>query len=324
MTEGRHGRGRVGRAGTEGGMTAAGPCIRTEGLTKLYGRSVGIDGLDLEVGRGEVFGFLGPNGAGKTTTIRLLLDLIRPTSGRAEILGLDTRRDSLAVRRLVGYLPGEIALYGDLTGLELLTYLASLRGGVGEGVIRELAERLDVELDRAIADLSKGNRQKVGLIQAFMHEPQLLILDEPTAGLDPLVQQEFYAMARETRERGATVFLSSHILREVQETADRAAFIRAGRLVAIEDVDSLRRRSLRHVHVVFADAVSPASFNVVPGVRSVNIGPDQRSTAFVVEGDADAFVKALARHHVLSLVSEEADLEDVFMAHYRDGAGAAA
>jgi len=296
--------------------------MTTEGLTKHYGSAVGVEGLDLEVRRGEVFGFLGPNGAGKTTTIRLLLDLIRPTAGRAEVFGLDTRRDSVAVRRLVGYLPGDLHLYDELTGEELLGYLGALRGGVPQAAVTRLAEQLDLDLSRPVRALSKGNRQKLGLVQAFMHDPEVLVLDEPTSGLDPLVQLEFHAMVRAARDRGATVFLSSHVLSEVQEVADRAAFVRAGRLVAVEDVESLRRKALRHVHVVFDRPVPATALASVPGVRRVEVqGPRLRC---LVEGDADAFVKALAQHHVVSITSEEADLEHVFLTHYREAGHAAA
>ena len=295
--------------------------IRTFGLTKHYGSHVGIDGLDIDVREGEVFGFLGPNGAGKTTTIRLLLDLLRPTAGRAEILGHDTRRDSVAVRRSVGYLPGDLRLYDELDGRRLLDYLASLRGDVAPGRIDALARQLDVDLTRPVHTLSKGNRQKLGIVQAFMHRPAVLVLDEPTAGLDPLVQQSFHELVRAAVDDGAAVFLSSHVLSEVQAVADRAAFVRDGRLVAVEDVDRLRRRALRRVEVAF-QGPPPACVRMAGGVRDVQV--DGARLRCLVEGDADEFVKAIAAAHVVSITSEEADLEDVFLAHYRGAIDAAA
>jgi ABC-2 type transport system ATP-binding protein len=292
--------------------------VRATGLTKHYGKARGIVDLDLEVHQGEVFGFLGPNGAGKTTTIRLLLDLIRPTSGRAEVFGLDTRKDSLAIHRRLGYLPGELSLYDGLTGRELLTYFASLRGLDGLGEAPVLAERLGVELDRPIKTLSKGNRQKVGMVQAFMHRPDLLVLDEPTSGLDPLVQQTFYELVREVVAAGRTVFLSSHVLPEVQHVADRVGVIREGRLVLVDSVESLRARAFTRVEVTFAEPPSPAAFGAVPGVRVLERRGDV--VAFAVDGEADALVKALAAFHVRALDSREADLEDVFLSLYRDAA----
>ncbi|MEX1270903.1 MAG: ABC transporter ATP-binding protein, partial [Acidimicrobiia bacterium] len=211
--------------------------IQTHGLTKRYGDTLALDGLDLEVHAGEVFGFLGPNGAGKTTTIRLLLDVLRPTEGSATVLGLDPRSDGLELRKRVGYLPGDFVVDGRQSPREFLTYLANLRGGLPPSVYETLAERLGLDLDSRIGTLSKGNRQKVGLTQAFMHEPELLILDEPTSGLDPVVAREFLMMVREARNSGQTVFMSSHVLSEVQSTADRAGIIRKGKLIAIDEVD---------------------------------------------------------------------------------------
>src|SRR5262245_60272167 len=210
--------------------------IGAERLTKFYGEARGILELDLEVREGEIFGFLGPNGAGKTTTIRMLLNLIRPSSGRAAVLGLDTRREAVAIRRRIGYLPGDLRLYERLTGRELLEYFGHLRGlgGLGDGPA--LADRLDVQIDRPVQELSRGNRQKVGLLQAFMHRPDLLILDEPTSGLDPLIQQVFYDLVREATAEGRTVFLSSHNLAEVQHVADRVALVKEGKLVLVETV----------------------------------------------------------------------------------------
>jgi ABC-2 type transport system ATP-binding protein len=292
--------------------------IQTDGLVKRYGQHVALHGLDLAVRRGEVFGFLGPNGAGKTTTIRILLDLLRPTEGRVRVLGRDPRRHGLEIRARVGYLPGDLPFFGRQTGTELLTFLARLRGGVPRERIRALADRLDVDLSRRIRSLSKGNRQKLGIIQAFMHQPELLILDEPTSGLDPLMQQEFLAMVREARDHGQTVFMSSHLLGEVQESADRVGIIRAGELVAAAAVQDLREHWARSVEVRFDEPVDEHDFVPVPGVRGVNVsGTVLRCT---VEGRCDALIKALARYPVDSARIEEPDLEEIFLSQYlREG-----
>lgn len=293
--------------------------VDTEHLTKYYGSSRGIIDVDLDVETGEVYGFLGPNGAGKTTTIRILLDLIRPTSGTATVLGLDARRESVAVRRRVGYLPGEYALYPRLTGAETLRYYANLRGGVDWSCVEALAARLDFDLGRRAADLSTGNKRKLGLIQAFMHRPELIILDEPTAGLDPLVQREFYAMVDEARSAGQTIFLSSHILPEAQRVCSRVGFVREGRLVAVEDVASLSKRAVHHVEIEFAGPAPRDEFAALPGVGSLT-NTDHRLT-FTVRGVLDTVVKAAARHEVIALTSHEPDLEDLFLAYYGEGAG---
>jgi beta-exotoxin I transport system ATP-binding protein len=301
------------------------PAIRTERLTKDYGRkhARGIVGLDLEVRTGEVFGFLGPNGAGKTTTIRVLLDLIRPTSGRALVLGRDSHRETLAIQERSGYLPGELSLYPDLTGRETLRYLANLRGGVDWDYVAALTERLDCDLDRKVADLSTGNKRKVGLIQAFMHRPELLILDEPTSGLDPLVQHEFYHLLDEARDAGQTVFLSSHVLPEVQRVCDRVAFVREGQLVAVEDVAELTGKAVREIEVVFASPVSPATFEGIPGVTGISAdGKDRSTLRLTVTGSLDPVVKKLGEYPVVDLLSRLPDLEDVFMTFYAGDHGA--
>jgi ABC-2 type transport system ATP-binding protein len=292
--------------------------IRTEHLTKTYGRNRGLAGLDLEVNTGEVFGYLGPNGAGKSTTIRLLLDLIRPTAGHATVLGGDPRRDGVALRRRIGYLAGDFVVDGRQTGRELLTYLGNLRGGVPRKRVDELAAQLDLDLDRRIRGLSKGNRQKVGVVQAFMHSPELLILDEPTSGLDPFLQQEFVALVREAKAAGHTVFMSSHVMSEVQQTADRVGIIRDGRLVTVERVEDLRERAIRRVEIHFAEPVDATEFAALPGISDLTVaGPTLRCR---LDGRADDLVKAAARHPVISLLSEEPDLEELFFTYYaREG-----
>jgi ABC-2 type transport system ATP-binding protein len=293
--------------------------IETFELSKTYGQKVrALVDLDLRVERGEVFGYLGPNGAGKSTTIRLLLGLIRPSAGRAALFGLDTRAQGVASRRRVGYLPGDLRLSDRLTGHEQLDSLARLRGDSDPAFRDELCRRLDVVLDRPIRQLSKGNRQKLGLVQALMHRPDLVVLDEPTSGLDPLLQGEVRSLLRETAVDGRTVFLSSHSLDEVQHVADRVGIIRAGRLVDVDVVAALRERSLRHVTATFAGPVDPAPFASLDGVRVTGVeGSQMRLTA--PESAMDALVKALAGHALVDLVSEPADLEEIFLELYREG-----
>jgi ABC-2 type transport system ATP-binding protein len=303
-------------------MMSPGPVIETARLSKSYPGARGILDLDLVVERGEVFGFLGPNGAGKTTTIRLLLDLIRPTAGTAKVLGRDARRESLAIRRRVGYLPGELSLYGRLTGRETLRYFAGLRGGVDWRYVAELSERLDCDLTRRNAELSSGNRRKLGLVQALMHRPELLILDEPTSGLDPLVQHEFHQLIAESRAAGQSVFLSSHVLPEVQRVCDRVAFIREARLVAVESVGDLIGRAVREVEVTFAVEVPAARFAAVPGVTV--LGQTGAELRLTVAGSMDPLVKMLAAHEVVSVTSREPDLEGIFLAYYGEEAADAA
>jgi ABC-2 type transport system ATP-binding protein len=289
--------------------------IRAEQLTKSYGQNRGILEVDFAVEDGEVFGFLGPNGAGKTTTIRLLLDLIRPTSGRLTVFGLDSRRSSVAIRKRLGYLPGDLRLYERMTGAELLRYFGHLRGLDGAERADQLAARLDLDLGRRIKELSRGNRQKVGIVQAFMHEPDLLVLDEPTSGLDPLVQETFYELVAEATERGGTVFLSSHVLSEVQHMADRVGLIREGRLDLVDSVENLRARAFTHVEATFAEPPPTDAFSQVAGVQRVE--QDDSVVRFALGGEIDPLLKALALFHVKALDVREADLEDVFLARYR-------
>ena len=289
--------------------------ISTQDLVKTYGRaSRGLAGLDLEVKTNEVYGYLGPNGAGKSTTIRILLDLIRATSGTVSVLGLDPRADGVALRRRIGYLAGDFVVDGRQTSRQLLTYLANLRGGVPAARIADLADRLGLELDRRISGLSKGNRQKAGLVQAFMHAPELLILDEPTSGLDPFLQQEFVRLVQQARRDGATVFMSSHVMSEVQQTADRVGIIRDGRLVAVESVESLREHALRSVTVTFDGPFDAAGLARLPGFTDVSVtGQTVRGR---LAGHTDELVKAASRYTVTDLLCEEPDLEEIFFHYY--------
>jgi ABC-2 type transport system ATP-binding protein len=293
-----------------------GPAIATSGLSKDYGSGRGLFDLDLEVRRGEVFGFLGPNGAGKSTTLRLLLDLIRPTAGSARVLDLDTIHDSLEVRRRVGFLPGDLAMYPKLTGGAVLDYLGRLRGGVDVKVRDGLIERFDAVVDRPIRQLSTGNRQKLGLVQAFMHEPELLILDEPIAGLDPLVQRSFHRLLGEVRSEGRTVLLSSHTLSEVERVTDRLAILRQGKLVVVDSMENLRRVAVQRLEIEFAAPVAPEEFKTLPGVMGVAVDGSTVTVSF--EGTADAVVKAAALHEVRAIRPRDDDLEDIFLRYYRD------
>lgn len=294
------------------------PAIRTYGLTKSYGERRGVFDLNLEVRHGEIFGYLGPNGAGKTVTIRLLLDLIRPDAGRAEVLGLDAGRDAVAVHRDVGYLPGELALDPHFTGRQLLTYLANLRGGVEWSFVERLAERLELNLDRRFGQYSRGNKQKVGLVQAFMHRPRLLILDEPTGGLDPLNQETVLALVREARDQGATVFFSSHILSEVEALCERVGFIREGRLVQVAAVDQLAGMQTYRVE---ADLASPPPRDALSSIAGVSeVTADGTTLSCVVRGDMDPLVQALAPYHPRRLVIREPNLNEIFLHLYEGSA----
>ena len=300
------------------------PAVEAVGLVKRYGNArtgrTALSGLDLTVDRGEVFGFLGPNGAGKTTTIRLLLDLIRPTSGTLRVLGADPR-DAVATRRRIGYLAGDFRIDGRQTGHEALTYLGELRGGVPAARIDELAARLDLDLGRRISTLSKGNRQKVGVVQAFMHRPELLVLDEPTSGLDPFLQQRFVELVREAGANGQTVFMSSHVMSEVQQTCHRVGIIREGELVTVADVDALRSQARRKVEIVFAGSVDAAGFEALPELQNVSVEPSAEGSVLhaLLAGSPDGLVKAAARYQVTSLLAEEPELEEIFFTFYERG-----
>ena len=291
--------------------------IHTERLTKHYGDVHALVDLDLEVRVGEVFGFLGPNGAGKTTMIRTVLDEIRATAGRASILGLDSHDKSVEIRRHIGYVPGDLALYPNLTGRDTLTYFANLRGGVDWGYVDELAARLDADLSKKVGDLSSGNRQKIGLIQAFMNRPELLIMDEPSSGLDPLMQREFQTMMSEVVAEGRTVFLSSHTLSEVQRVADRVGIIRHGHLIALEAVASLRSKAIRRVDLFFDAPVDGSVFETLPGVREVTVKNHHVILSF--DGQMETLLRvATDRYTLLDITTQEADLEEIFLTYYRD------
>ena len=292
------------------------PAVRTRGLSKSYGNVQALRGVDLEVRTGEIFGFLGPNGSGKTTTIRCLLDLIRPSGGSMRVLGLDPRTESLAVRARVGYLPGELRLDDNITADGVFRFFNHLRGDRADrGFIRELAERLDLDLGTPVKNFSKGNKQKVGIIQALMHRPELLLLDEPTSGLDPLIQQEVLRLIGSAREAGATVFFSSHVLSEVQEVAERVAILRSGEVVEVAETTALINRALRRVRVRFRQPTDAVALDHVPGVKI--LGRDDRGGVLLqVSGEMDGLIKAVAAFPVSDFETERPSLEEVFLAYY--------
>ncbi|WP_309103444.1 ABC transporter ATP-binding protein [Microbacterium sp.] len=299
------------------------PAIELARLHKTYGRHTAVDSLTLSIEPGSVFGLIGPNGAGKTTTLRMILDIIRPTSGTVRVLGEDPRTAGSTLRRRIGFIPGELRLDGRMTGRRMLDFYSEVSGPVRTGAVDELASRLGLDLTRQVRTLSKGNKQKLGIVQAFMHEPELLVLDEPTSGLDPLVQREFLQLVREARGRGQTVLLSSHVLSEIQQTADAVAVLSAGRIVAEGDVASLRLGAIRRVRAGFAVS-DPETVRTemarLPNVADVEVstaGESVRLSA-TVEGDIDPFIKAIARHRVVDLSVEEPDLEESVLRLYGD------
>jgi beta-exotoxin I transport system ATP-binding protein len=291
------------------------PCIETFSLSKSYGHTKAVSGLDLKIECGEVFGFLGPNGAGKTTTIRMLLALQRQTSGRASVFGLDSQRDSVEIHARTGYLPGDLELFPRMTGRQHISWFARARAIQGLGIAGELVERFDVVMDRPARELSKGNRQKIGLVLAFMHKPDLLILDEPTSGLDPLMQQEFEQLVRETVHDRRTVFLSSHELDEVQRLADRVGIIRSGHLVTTDTVAALRKNSPLKMEVRFPQRVDAAVFSGVEGV-SVTKHDETRMEVEVV-GPVAPLLRVLSDHNAVDIISRRANLDELFMQFYR-------
>jgi len=297
--------------------------IEVENLTKSYGSKRGISDVSFQVEEGEVFGFLGPNGAGKTTTIRTLMALLRADAGKARIAGLDCWQQSVAIKKLTGYLPGELSLDPNLTGGQILEYFGHLRGGVDQAYLKQLIKRFDLDPTRKFRQYSSGNKRKIGLIQAFMHRPRLLILDEPTNGLDPLNQQEFDHMVIEARDAGQTVFLSSHILTEVEQTCTRVGIIREGRLVRIGGVVELTDIKRYEVTITFAQAVPAEAFKELEGVEQVESLADGQTLRLTVSGALDPIVKAAAQHAVVSLTSHEPSLEDIFLRYY-EGDGLAA
>jgi ABC-2 type transport system ATP-binding protein len=299
---------------------ATGLAIQTQNLTKRYGQARGVTDLNLEVREGEVFGFLGPNGAGKTTTIRILLNLIKPTSGQVSVLGLDSQRDSVAIKKLIGYLPGEFSLYPNLTGAKTLEYFGNLRGGVEWARVKNMAERLELDLSRKFRQYSRGNKQKVGIIQALMHRPRLLVLDEPTAGLDPLNQQEFYKLMAEARQDGSTVFFSSHIMSEVEKTCDRVGIIREGELVKVGNIAELTGLKTHHLELTFAGKAPVEELRQLPGITELTVSEesDQPVIRCVVMAEAlDQVVKLAGNYTLLNFVSREPSLEESFLHYYK-------
>src|SRR6266567_1909968 len=292
--------------------------IRTSKLSKDYGLGRGLFELDLDVAPQEVFGFLGPNGAGKSTTIRCLMGLIRPTAGSAHIFGLDCIRDYVAVKRKVGYVPGEMPQFASLRGSEVVAYLGAMRGGADVKAVRSLAERFNLDLSRRYREYSSGNKQKLGIVLAFMHRPPLLILDEPTAGLDPLNQREFYDLVGETRDDGATVFLSSHILSEVERACDRVGIIRSGHLVNIADLDELHRIRFHRVEIEFAPGDDPpvSALRAAQGVEDVAV--EDRLITCTVRGSFEPLLDAIRGSTVTNLVSHEPSLEEIFLEYYKE------
>ena len=291
--------------------------ISVNRLTKRYGAHRGIEDVTFEVAEGEVFGFLGPNGAGKTTTIRTLLGFLRPTSGSASIGGLDCWSQSPDIKRSLGYLPGEFTLDPRLTGAQILEYLAHLRGGVDQNYVKVLVERLELDPSRRFREYSRGNKQKVGLVQAFMHRPRLLMFDEPTAGLDPLNQQEFYRMLAEVKSEGRTAFLSSHNLTEVERTCDRVGIIRDGQLVKADSVETLRDIKHHEVEITFPGPVSATWFSHVEGVRGVEIGDGGNIARLRLQGELGPVIKVAAQHGATNLTAREPSLEEVFLRYYQ-------
>ncbi len=300
-------------------MTPGAPAIETEALTKRYGRHRGIEEVSFTVQPGEVFGFLGPNGAGKTTTIRTLLDLIHPTSGSARIFGLDSRRESVAIRARLGNLPGDFGFGRETPGRQAVELLSRLRGVDGTVRAGELARRFRADLDRPLGQLSRGNRQKVGLILATFHRPELLVLDEPTSGLDPLMQEEFLDLVAEERDRGCAVFLSSHELDEVERVCDRVGIVRGGRLIAVERIADLLGRARRRFAVEVADPAGLERLRSLPGVTDLEIAGNRAT--FSAGGDLDAVVRELAAHHVVDVEATHPSLEEVFLGYYDEGDG---
>lgn len=291
--------------------------ISLQKLSKFYGETIGIQNISFTVAPGEVLGFLGPNGAGKTTAMRVLVGLIHATGGSASILGQDALKFDARLRSSIGYLPGSLELYRNMTGQEFLTFLSQMRQRNCMSRIKNLSERLEIDLNKKLSDLSKGNRQKIGVVQAFMHDPKVLILDEPTSGLDPLVQREFEVILNESRENGAGVLLSSHVLSEVEHLADRVAVLDNGKLLAVERISTLKSRATRTLDLTFNQPVSQEVFASIPGVKHVSIR-DGRVTCEVVGAETE-LLRVAVEHGVVNVRSREVSLNDVFIALVENG-----
>ncbi len=295
------------------------PVIEIERLRKFYkGKYRGVDGVDLTVFEGEVFGFLGPNGAGKTTTIRILLDLIRADTGRATVFGLDVQKDSIEVRTRTGYLPGELGFYDMVIAQEMVDYFGTLCGSVNPGIVKDLTERLGMDLSRRVREYSKGNKQKLGILLAFLFDPELVILDEPTSSLDPLLQNEFYEFLAEESQKGRTVFMSSHVLSEVERVCDRVGIIRAGKMVAVEKIETLKAKMGQLVTVEFDETFDVKDFTI-PGVTKTSV--DGNTLTLHVTGNHDAVLKALSRYKIRRFLAKEFSLDDLFLEYYHGGNG---
>jgi ABC-2 type transport system ATP-binding protein len=288
--------------------------IRTENLTKFYGSHRGIIEVNLAVNRGEIFGYLGPNGAGKTTTLRILMGYMQPNSGTASVLNSDPQANGHDVLKHVGYLPGELSLYEELTIQEFCQYFSHLRGGVSWSCVEELAERLQCDLRQRIKTLSQGNKQKVGLMQALMHQPDLLILDEPTNGLDPLIRHEFFKIITEFRKEGKTVLLSSHVLSEVERVCDRACIIRNGKIIAVEKISQMQLQSIHDVEIHFLESFQVQKFEKLPNVRSVSVVNQVLKCRIM--GDMDQLIKLAAQYRIRSLNCHQPSLEEIFLDYY--------
>ena len=293
------------------------PAIAIERLQKSYGTVQAVKGISLRVQQGEIFGFLGPNGAGKTTTIRCMLDVIRPTAGTIRVSGWDAQRDTLSMHQHIGYLPGDVRLPGQMTGKQIIDYFAHLQGREPV-LLKDLVARFDVEMKRPLKGYSKGMRQKIGIVLAFMCDPEVLILDEPTSGLDPLMRKIFNALLLDEQARGKTIFMSSHVLSEVEKVCQRVAIIRQGELVAVEAIEVLRQKAGQLVTVEFGDAVAPGELERIPGVSDVT--RSNGSYHLHVSGSMTALIKVLSRHEINRLLVEEAPLEEVFLKFYEGSA----
>ena len=293
-------------------MTTA---IQTNGLTKDYGAGHGIFDLELTIEEREVFGFLGPNGAGKTTTIKLLMGLIHSTRGTAKIFGLDADRDAVTLKRKIGYVPGELPQFGGWRGSEIVAYIAGLRGDMSDGDIEAVAKRLDLDLGRKYREYSHGNKQKLALLLAFAPRPALLILDEPTSGLDPLHQQEFYGLVRDARERGATIFISSHVLSEVEHVCDRVGIVREGHLVTVGQLDQIAGVRAHRIEIVFAGPPPIERIRAIPGLEQISV--DDHRVSGLFRGEFEPLLAALANARVTKFESREPSLEEIFLGFYR-------